>query len=176
MAEHERLGPQPDGSLMASNLKSASRAGFQRGEWDGVKKVFLRNIPAKCSREILLKFFDAQVGDADIKLWLPQHANGKCRGYAHVFLTSPEDATRFVRAIENQQIPGFHKEGLKCEPLWNTEEHEVYSPFEVQGDHSKVATLSRLLKQFGLPERSGWDRTDLSRAEDLSRSALEFTL
>mmetsp|Transcript_72415 Transcript_72415/g.169692 ORF Transcript_72415/g.169692 Transcript_72415/m.169692 type:complete len:206 (+) Transcript_72415:57-674(+) len=107
----------------ASSLQATTATDDDR--WRGASAVFLRNIPSKCDRQTLSRFFRS-LGlhgyDVDVAL----HPNGKCRGYARVRFRSYDALDQFVAKVHLQFLPGFHKPTpLYCEPMRTPPEEDV---------------------------------------------------
>eukprot|EP00437_Effrenium_voratum_P031599 CAMPEP_0181406550 /NCGR_PEP_ID=MMETSP1110-20121109/5329_1 /TAXON_ID=174948 /ORGANISM="Symbiodinium sp., Strain CCMP421" /LENGTH=210 /DNA_ID=CAMNT_0023528965 /DNA_START=21 /DNA_END=653 /DNA_ORIENTATION=- len=107
----------------ASSLQATTATDDER--WRGASAVFLRNIPSKCDRQTLSRFFRS-LGlhgyDVDVAL----HPNGKCRGYARVRFRSYDALDQFVAKVHLQFLPGFHKPTpLYCEPMRTPPEEDV---------------------------------------------------
>mmetsp|Transcript_72998 Transcript_72998/g.171122 ORF Transcript_72998/g.171122 Transcript_72998/m.171122 type:complete len:225 (+) Transcript_72998:30-704(+) len=89
-------------------------------EWRGVKRIFLRNIPAKCDRSALSDFLHSR-GLYDLKIHVPTFRNGKSRGYGFVSCADEEAAQLFFFKVHGQRVPGFSRTTpLVCEPWINT--------------------------------------------------------
>eukprot|EP00439_Symbiodinium_sp_Y106_P062163 s2536_g9.t1 len=103
--------------------------------WEGVRHVFIHNLPARATEAKLLAFVRELQAPLPAQLKFPTYANGKSRGYASMTFETPEQASRFVTAAWQQRLPGFRKLlPLACEPSLR-----------------KGGSLRDALNEFGLP-------------------------
>ena len=111
--------------------------------WQGVRHVFIHNLPARATEDRLLAFVRELQAPLPILLKFPTYANGKSRGYASMMFATPEHASRFVRASWQQHLPGFRKRlPLACEPsLRKSSLHEALNEFGLP--HEATCPLSR---------------------------------
>lgn len=87
--------------------------------WQDVKKIMIRNLPARASYEELACYLQTLTSSA-FHLSLPLNGSGRNCGYAFVTLENPHSLRVLVQALWQQRIPsrsGLGKTGLNNQPL-----------------------------------------------------------